>query len=851
MSKYTQLFILIIALAIVAGYLVFGGKFPIKKGLDIAGGMRVVLEADKTSADWPQNDVNAQRDLMEKARKIIETRIGGIQGVSEGKAYLSGNDKIVVEIPGVKDADKALDTIKNTAQLEFYYMKDIQTPQNPGGKWNMSAPGTGSDEYFFSNGNVELSSVKDKEAIYDQVIDVKNNKAILTGAYLMPNAQQAIANNQPVVNIEFNKEGKVIFRDFTKKHQQEILAIFLNKQLLTAPTIQAVITDGHAQISGFHSLEEAKNLASNLNSGALPISFNVVSRDIVEPTIGTGALNDVIMAGAVGLILVFIFMVIVYRLPGFISGIALCLYALFVLAVFAGIGVTLSLSGIAALVISIGMAIDANVLIFERLKEELCAGKTLSAAINAGFSRAFTAILDSNICTCITCLLLMHFGSPSVQSFATTLLIGTIISMFTAVTVTRTFLHLTVKFEGLQTPALFAVPKSGVVNEYKINFVNPRKWYYLLSCILVIPGIICWCVFGLNKGIEFKPGTEMRISFQDANVEHGTIENIVKSLYNEEQVKLSTTDGKRVAYIKVSENGSSIEPEAQTALVKAIDEKCPIANRTEEGKPLVDSSSSVAPTVSKELTDNAVKSILFACIAIIIYLAIRFAINGALEGIKYGCCAVFALIHDALFIIGMFAILGKVAGWQIDSLFITAVLTIIGFSVHDTIVCFDRIRENLKNKFKQESFAELANRSINQTFTRSINTTVTTLFTILALLVYGYMKGSSLNHFYVAMLAGMIIGTYSSLFIATQVLVDWVALQANRKAKKSGSGPTNEGKVLVVKTRSELEKEESIAARAQNQAQAQPQAPAPTSEAVSLEKSSKPKKKSSGRKRRF
>ena len=843
MSKYTKLFIFIILLVVVAGYLVFGGKFPIKKGLDIAGGMRVVLEADKTAADWPATDANAQRDLMEKARKIIETRIGGIQGVSEGKAYLSGTDKIVVEIPGVKDADKALETIKNTAQLEFYYMKDLQTAQNPGGKWTMSHPAAGSNEYIFTDSGLqyELSSVKDKEKIYDLVLNVKSNPAVLTGAYLMPNAQQAIANNQPVVNIEFNKEGKGIFRDFTKKHQQEVLAIFLNKELLTAPTIQAVITDGHAQISGFSSLEEAKNLASNLNSGALPISFNVVSRDIVEPTIGSGALADVIKAGVVGLLLVFIFMCIVYRLPGFLSSVALCLYALFVLAVFAGIGVTLSLSGIAALVISIGMAIDANVLIFERLREELCAGKTLYAAIDAGFNRAFTAILDSNVCTCITCLLLMHFGSPAVQSFATTLLIGTIISMFTAVTVTRTFLHLTVKFPSCQTPAMFAIPKNGVVNEYKINFVNPRVWYYIISCILVIPGVIVWCLFGLNKGIEFKPGTEMQVSFADSNVEQSQIQEVVASIYENNEIMLSSNNGKRSAYIKVSKDNAAISPEEQTALVKSIDEKCPIANRTEDNKPLVDSSSSVAPSVSKELTSNAVKSIAFACLAIILYLAIRFAINGALEGLKYGCCAVFALIHDALFIIGMFAILGKVANWQIDSLFITGVLTIIGFSVHDTIVCFDRIRENLKYKFKQESFAELANRSINQTFTRSINTTVTTLFTILALMIYGFMKGSSLNHFYVLMFAGMIIGTYSSLFIATQVLVDWVALASNRKAKKSGSAPVNEGKVMVLKTKTELEAEESIAAKAQTQ-----EAPAQVAPAEP-----KPKKKSSGRKRRF
>jgi len=837
MNKYYRLFVFILLLAVVAGWVVY--KNPIKKGLDIAGGMRVVLEADKTSADWPKTDVQAQRSLMEKARNTIESRIGGIQGVSEGKAFLSGNDKIVVEIPGVKDTDEALNTIKNTAQLEFYYLKDLQTQQNPGGKWTMTP--SANNEYFFTDGTNDLSSVKDKQKVMDLVVNSASNPPILTGKYLLPTASQNIANNQAVVNIQFNKEGKEIFREFTKKHQQETLAIFLNKELLTAPTIQAVIIDGQAQISGFKGLDEAKNLAAMLNSGALPVSFNDVSRDTVEPTIGGGAFSQVLKAGLIGLLLVVIFMVIVYRLPGFIASIALVLYSLFVLAIFAGIKVTMSLSGMAALIISIGMAIDANILIFERLKEELKLGKTLGAAIDAGFKRAFTAIVDSNVCTCITCFLLMQFGSPSVQSFATTLLIGTLVSMFTAITVTKNFLHLTVRFPNWQKPQFFGINPDTKHKPFHINFVGPRKIYYLISIILLVPGCFVWFTQGLNKGIEFKPGTEMSISFVDKDIKVTEISSIVKSLYPKSEVQLSTNDKNgKVAYIKVK----PITTLEQDNLVKALDAKYKVANRTETGKPIVDQSASVEPTISAEITNNAFKSIIFACLAIILYLAMRFAINGALEGVKYGVCAVIALIHDALFIVGMFAILGKVLGWQIDSLFITAVLTIIGFSVHDTIVCFDRIRENLKHRLKAESFAELTNRSINQTLTRSIYTSFTVFMTILSLIIFG---GSMLREFYFAMIIGIVVGTYSSIFVASQLLVDWTILSSRRKVSKGNTAVIDEGRILINAPKAET----SVTADKVEDVKFVEVKTVVVESTEELGEDKSAKKKSTGRKRRF
>ncbi|MBQ9357997.1 MAG: protein translocase subunit SecD, partial [Abditibacteriota bacterium] len=732
MSKYNKLALLILLLVVVAAWLCYtafsGGndKIRIRKGLDIAGGMRVVLEADKKSADWPKTDAQAQRDLMDKATNTIEKRIGGLKGVSEGKAFIQGSDKIVVEIPGIKDSDKALDTISNTAQLEFYYLKDVQSPSNPGGKWRISDGGQ--DEYVFSDGENEIYSA-DKDKVMKEVVGVPANKPILTGKDLMPNAKQGISNNtRPVVHVQFNKEGKVIFKEFTKKHVGDTLAIFLNKELLTAPTINEPILNGEAEISGFRDLEEAKNLANLLNSGALPISFEVGSQESVDPTIGGDAFGRTVKAGAIGLLIVILFMIIVYRLPGFVASIALCIYTMLVIAIFAVLGVTMSLSGIGALIISIGMAVDANILIFERLKEELKSGKTLSAAIDAGFKRAFTAILDSNVSTCITCLLLIQFGSPAVQSFAVTLLVGTLVSMFSAITVTRTLLHLTVNFEGLQKPEFFGVSAGKPTTPFNFVFVDNRTIYYVLSGIVMAACIASLLVWKLNPGIEFRPGTELKISFAQP-INHVTdIKAIVDPLYEKNEVQLS--NGSKTAIVKVTgKDKPDISTSEQDALVKAINDKYEVSNKTEDGKPIADQVNSVAPSVSSELIHNALIAVIFACIAIILYLAIRFAIGGALDGVKYGVCAVIALIHDALFILGLFSILGKVMGWQVNSLFVTAVLTVIGVSVNDTIVCFDRIRENLRHKLKGENFSQLVNRSINQTLTRSIFTALTTLLT--------------------------------------------------------------------------------------------------------------------------
>ncbi|MEN6611825.1 MAG: protein translocase subunit SecD, partial [Armatimonadota bacterium] len=493
---------------------------PLVRGLDIDGGIRVVMQADpKRSDDWP-TERDKRIEKMNSIRRTIVNRIKGVQGVREPKVVVQGDNRIVVELPGVKDPEKALNQIKKTAALEFYYLKDVQNVNNTMGIWRMEAPLSKEDAYIFTGPRGEtIDSIKQPKEVLEKVVNTAKNKPILTGKDLLPVAKANVNQRQQVViEIEFNSEGREKFAKFTKGHVDDYLAVFFDGRLLTAPKINEPIPSGKAEISGFKGLPEAKKTAEYLNAGALPVPLKVLAYDSVEPTLGMETVHKVVIAGIAGLLLVILFMLVYYRLPGAIASIALGLYALFVIAVFKLLGATMSLAGVAALIISIGMAVDANILIFERLKEELRRGKTLRASIDAGFNRAFTAIFDSNMCTAITCAILMTFGSASVQSFALTLLIGVVISMFTAITVTRTFLHLLVGWEWAQNPNLYGLGTSWL-HRLNTDIVGKRVYYFILSGVLILPGIFFlfynhsttgeW----LKRGIEFKSGTSIQAKF--------------------------------------------------------------------------------------------------------------------------------------------------------------------------------------------------------------------------------------------------------------------------------------------------------------------------------------------------
>lgn len=793
LSKYQKLFLLVIALALIAGYFVIFK--PISYGLDIAGGLRVVLQIDpRQPSDWPSKS----QDRANKMKTLAETmraRVKGFSGVTEPVVRtenpMSDKARLVVELPGIENKDEALRQLTTSASLEFYHFKDVSAPQNPLGKWRMEAAQGDQKNYIFTGPKGEtLDSGKeaDQKKILEQVAgvsfdpNVPGAKPVLTGAALLGNAKSALkqGTNQPIIEIEFNNEGTKIFREFTGSHVGEILAIFYDGKLLTAPVIKDEIRDGKAEVSGFSSLREATRIASFLNAGALPVPLKVIGKDIVEPSLGKQTIDKVKVAGIAGIILVLIFMVLYYKLPGGLASVALGLYSLFIFAVFIMFHVTLSLAGLAALIISIGMAVDANILIFERLKEELRGGKTLRAAIDAGFNRAFTAIFDSNMCTAITCAVLMWLGSPTVQSFAFTLLIGVAISMFTAITVTRTFLHLLVNWEWAQKPSLYGLT-TGWMSKPGLNWdiVGKRNWFFLLSALLIVPGVIILAMFHLKPGIEFTSGTTIQASFKQV-VPLADVRDAVDVVSPGSEVQL--VEQGKTAYITTKLLSESPDyKEKMDAIRTSLNDKFGLATMNKEGQPTFDSENSVGPTISKELTSKAVMSVLIASLLIVLYLTIRFAIGGVVTGLKYGTCAVIALIHDASFILGLYAILGKFMGWETDSLFVTAVLTIIGFSVHDTIVVFDRIRENLRHRQRGESFEQLANRSIMQTLSRSINTSFTVVLTLATLIAFG---GPLLRHFYITLMVGIIIGTYSSIFNATPLVIVWDKIGSRGKGPK-------------------------------------------------------------------
>ncbi len=768
--KNRQIWIFFVALALVAVSIVAVVKLPTKQGLDIAGGTRLVLEAqtDKLAAneEWNQEKLNA-------VVRIIDNRVNG-QGYGEVLIQPKGTKQIVVELPDIKDPQQAIDTLKSTAQMEFRYFKNVASKRHPNAPYEMSVDtdDSGNEVYTFTDR-------KTGDEIPASRI-LAESELILTGKDLRPTAdpQKNPQNFQPYVAIEFNKEGRKAFADFTRTHVNDYLAIVLDDKIISAPTIRNAILDGKAIIEGgFKDIEEATRLANLLRAGALPVPLEIVQKQTVEASLGQDSVDKSIQAGIIGLAVVVLFMVGYYLLPGLLADIALVMYTLLTLALFKAIPVTLTLPGIAAFILSIGMAVDANILIFERLKEELRNGKTLRAAIDAGFSRAFTSIFDSNMCTAITCVILWVYGTGPIRGFATVLLLGVAISMFTAITVTRSMLYLLVNTGMATNPRWFGLGRQWVSGKtgHSVNIVGRMYVWFALSALILIPGLYFWLGAGtLKKGIDFTGGSMMQIQFKQ-EVTRAQVQGAFDKMEGLEgsMVQMSTED-RKVVFVR-----TKLLSEEQLVAVSS-ELKSGIGDFT---MPQIET---VGPTISRELTANAIKAVLFASIAIVLYLTGRFAIYGLAYGFRFGVCAVLALLHDVGIVIGAFAIFGKFLGWEIDSLFITALLTIIGFSVHDTIVVFDRIRENLRHRAKGEMFDDLANRSIVQTLARSINTSMTVIITLAALQVFG---APVIFKFVAALLIGIAVGTYSSIFVASQFLVLWNRLTDRSRAVVADERP--------------------------------------------------------------
>ncbi|MEP6755792.1 MAG: protein translocase subunit SecD [Chthonomonadales bacterium] len=756
----TRLLLLIIALVAGSAYII--ATRPTRLGLDIQGGMRVVLHAEKDklpkSIVWDSGKLQAVAD-------IIHHRVDAL-GVAEPLVSVkSAEDQIIVELPGLTNREEARKSISSTARLEFRGVPELDN-----GTWTTrpaKAGGSGAEGTDYE----EIINATTKMPISDAELEgrVFSKEPLLAGDKLKSNSRADIGTGKPVIHFEFQDDAKDIFKDYTRAHIGKRLAVFLDRKLITAPTVNDVIP-GTGIIEGSFTAESAKALADQLNAGALPVPLTEEQVVNVEATLGKQAVKQTLMAGVVGLGLVLVFMLYWYKMPGVLASLALGLYTLFSLAIFKGaLGypITLTVPGIAGFILSIGMAVDANILIFERMKEERASGKTLMASIEVGFKRAFTAIADSNICTLITCFILYWFGTGQVKGFALTLAIGVAVSMFTAITCSRTFLLLVAGTPFGQNDKIYGL--TGGLHP-KLNVTKKTYTWFAISLAILVPGVIFWGMGGIKKSIEFTGGTEISVQFAASHTASQVQSALEAVGQKDARVQMAQDNRSFITTRKLDDTErNNVIASLRTKVGGFATETVTDVNKKKETRDIV-GFSNVSGTISAELTRNAILAVFFASVMIILYLSFRFAIPNFMEGLKFGTCAVAALIHDVGVLWGGFAIFGYFLNWQIDSLFVTAMLTVIGFSVHDTIIIFDRIRENLKNKTKGETFDEVADRSIEQTFARSVRTSWTVVLTLLALLFAG---GPVVRLFVTALLIGIVSGTYSSIFNATPLLALW------------------------------------------------------------------------------
>jgi SecD/SecF fusion protein len=779
-------------------------------GLDLKGGSYVLLEADTSQVAPDDRDA-----AMEGVQDIIERRVNA-WGVAESEIQRQGSNRLAVQLPGITP-DEARDLIGRTAELEFKEPErdeegnfvccttatcDSETPEtftvpsdiigsgdNARPANLMPAPGEEEHDWqcvppgqTVATGNLQWVAATG--------IGSDGKEKALTGHFLKANARVELvgAGAEPVVSLHFNSEGGDLFGQITGRLVGLPMAIFLDEENISAPTIRSVITGGDAIIEGV-PIEEGRTLAIQLNSGALPVPLEVIQESTVDATLGDDSVRHSVQAGEIGILAVIVFMILYYRLPGVLASMALVTYTSVLLMIFKLIPVTLTLAGIAAFVLSVGMAVDANILIFERVKEELRGGRSLVAAIETGFARAWPSIRDSNVSTFITCGILWwfgdQFGANLVKGFALTLAIGVAISMFSAIVVTRTFLRLLVgtpltrrlgwfaaeaKAGAPAAPAAAAptstnptpTPRRGMGF---LDFVHRRGWYYLLSLVILIPGVVSLLVPpALKAGVEFAAGTSMTVRFEES-VAAEDLRSAMGDIGHAEARVQRTTEGDFIIRMGELEGVADVPP-VGPALPS---ERESIEQELEErfGAFTVRDFASVSEIVSREIARDATIAVIAAAGGILLYIS--WAFRNLPKPWRYGACAIIAVLHDTLVVVGAFSILGKVFGMEINTMFITGLLTVIGFSVHDTIVVFDRIRENITRNPGVE-LPEIVNASLTETLARSINTSATLVVTIAALLLLG---GVTIQSFLLVLLIGVISGTYSSIFVASQLLVSW------------------------------------------------------------------------------
>lgn len=716
-------FLLVLGVAIYTA--IFGvadrGKVEyIKLGLDLKGGLSVTYEI--------QEDDYSDKDLEDTKYKI-EKRVEAY--TNEYSVYEDGDKKITAEIPGVTNADEILEALNIEGKLEFL------DPDNYT-KWSQG------QEY-------EAALTGD---------DIKNATAGI----------DSDNGNDNVVQLAFTDEGAQKFADVTAANVGKVVYIIYDNKVVSAPTVQSAITGGSAEINKIGSYEEAEQLATTIRIGALPLTLKQVRSNIVGATLGSDAISTSLKAGAIGIALVFLIMIIVFRIPGLVASFALAFYTILDLLVINLFNVTLTLPGIAGVILSVGMAVDANVIIFTRIKEELADGKSVKQAVKGGFHNALSAIIDGNVTTLIAALVLGIFGTGTIKGFAITLAIGVVLSVFTALAVSQSLLTALVNL-GVADAKYFGVARE----PKKTNFVKAGKFCMLGSLIVIIA---CFCMMPVNnksKGsplnfsVEFAGGTSLTVGFDKeyslSEAESDIVPVIAEAAgIGEAGISVQTVSGTNEIVFKMPELSDDGTDDSQMSKVRTA--------LTDKLGADVKEANVISGSVSSEMSKNAIFSVVLAAILMLIYIAIRF------HDVKFGASAVIALLHDVAMVFCLYIILRLTVG----NTCIACLLTIVGYSINATIIIFDRIRENIDiMRPKKATYKDIVNLSINQTFSRTIYTSLTTFVTIFVLYIMGV---ASIKEFALTLMAGIIIGAYSSVCITGPL---WYTMKTKLgKARKDG-----------------------------------------------------------------
>ena len=713
-----------------------GAARNIITGLDLSGGVSITYEADQ---DLPSNE-----DMNDTVYKLQQRVMSYSE---EAKVYKEGVNRITVEIPGVSDANRILEELGTPGTLYFIRQTDDE--------------GNECYSYDYTTGDYKLNYTID---------ELKEKGCIVLEGSSVVNAQGGVqqdnngSTSKYVTELEFDAEGTKAFAEATERayNNNETIAIYYDGEFASVPSVNSVITAGKAVIEGAKSIEDAKALATTLRIGSLTLTLHEISSNVVGATLGSNAIRTSLIAGGIGLALVILFMIIVYALPGLVAGLALLIYTGLELVMLNAFDLTLTLPGIAGIILSIGMAVDANVIIYARIREEIAAGKSVRNAITSGFKKAFSAIFDGNITTLIAAAVLGVLGTSSVQGFAMTLALGIVLSMFTALVISRLIINAFYAV-GLRDEKLYGKAKEIKV----IDFVGRKKIFFTVSLILAIAVPIVAMGIGkattdksLNFSLEFMGGTSTTVEFNE--------DMSMQQLEAEVNPKVEAITGDAdVTCVKVV-NSNNVTIKTRTLTVqerKQMDEM--LINDFGVDKEGI-STQSISATVSNEMRRDAVVAVIVATIFMLLYIWFRF------KDIRFASSAVLALLHDVCVVLGFYA----VSRVSVGTTFIACMLTIVGYSINATIVIFDRIRENLGSGATKKDLANVVNTSITQTLTRSIYTSLTTFVMVCVLWILGV---SSIREFALPIMVGIICGAYSSVCVTGPL---WYVIKTKTGKKK-------------------------------------------------------------------